>query len=240
MFPVPEKPDLSIRDIADYWSRETQATELELRDVIVRAWWGGHLQNPAGTPRLEALKILFEESREDSIAFVLGSVDSPPVETKRDDGGVDVDLRLRVPLPNNTPEAWTDANCADAFDALSRGWTEGVSEELSVGLGALAITRTDFMDWIDRTGYAVPKFWRSSPSDKKPQTSLGQKATVEFVTHFLQEMNPSATVEDTEAATRDHAAGRPIHRPYVRDAYRMHQKRLGKEVRPGRPRNPPA
>ncbi len=242
MFPAPDKTDLSIRDIADYWSRETHATELELRDVIVRAWWGGNLQNPAGTPRLEALKILFEERREDWITFVLDSVDSPPVETERDDGGVEVDLRLRVPLPNNTPEAWTDANCADAFDVLSREWTADMCKDLVVGLLATTVARVDFMDWIERSNFAAPKFWGQKRMHKASSKPLPEKATVKFVEEFLREVKPAATMTETEAAVRDHAraAGKTAHRPWVRKAYHKHQEAVGFEVRRGRRINPPA
>ncbi len=241
MFPVPEKPDLSIGEIADYWSRETRATQSELREAMIRAWWGGALEGPERTRRLEALKVLVEQAEKSEVAFLRGGTQDEPEIVERADGGADVDLRARVPLPEAGPENWTDSDCADAFDALSKHWTEDMCEELAVGLRAMTVARVDFMDWIVSAGSATPKFWGRERPHKAPTTPLAERATVALVEEILHG-NPAATMEQTEAAVRDraHAAGRTAHRPWVRAAYRNHQANAGHQVRPGRRRNPPA
>lgn len=242
MFPVPEKPDLSIGDIADYWSRETPATQRELREKMIRGWWRGTLEGPEPSKRLEALKVLVEQAERGEVAFLPGGTQDPPEIVERADGGADVDLRVRVPLPEAGPESWTDASCADAFEVLGKDWTEDMCVELVVGLRALTIARTDFMDWIERSDFAAPKFWGRKRPQKAPSKPLTEKATVEIVEGYLRKVKPAATMEETEAAVREqaHAAGRTAHRLWVREAYHKLQEEAGLKVRPGRRGNPPA
>lgn len=240
MFPVPETPDLSIGDIADYWSRETRATQRELEETMIRAWWGGTLEGPEPKKRLEALRVLVEQADRGQVAFLPGGTQDPPVVVELPDESADVDLRVRVPLPEADPESWTDAICADAFEVLGKDWTEDMSEELVVGLLATTVARVDFMDWIERSDFAAPKFWGRKRSGKKPPKYMAVRAILDFVNGYLC-AHPTATMDETVTAANYEAsaAGNRANRDVVRKAYIAYRHAQGPLPR-GRRANPPA
>jgi hypothetical protein len=234
MFPVPEKPDLSIDVIADYWSRTgSPAKERELEETMIRAWWGGKLEGPKETKRLEALKVLYELGGNGEVVFLVSGTQSLPEIVERA-GGAEVDLSVRLSLPGASPDNWTEDNCAEAFEALSIGWTEGMSEELTVALLSMSVSRLDFMDWIAQSGFSKLKFWRDKTLEvAAPKMSVSQVR--EFVENYVAGekgagRKPSQTGAEEDAKRQKMGFSRSV----LRRLYKENRRKEGVTISPGR------
>jgi hypothetical protein len=142
MFPIPAEINLSIREVADYWSREMRsprATERELRASLIAAWWRGELRSADEAQRLDVLRGLYSRGGHDGIVFIIPGMKSPPALKYPRGGGVEVDLRVRVPVPCESPASWTESNCTQAFEAIASGWDESKFSLLSPGMMAILL-----------------------------------------------------------------------------------------------------
>jgi hypothetical protein len=170
MFPIPSGQTLSFIDIADYWSREIKpsASQHELRSTISKAWWRGELVAANGPNRVQLLRALYLKCAE-CIAFSIPGAPEPPCSRVLDDGRVEVYLLPRIPLPNAQPDTWIDANCAEAFNAIAEAWDEKVFSLLAIEVPFIVLTRSEFIQWIDKCRYKRPTFWGSTSEDEDQQ-----------------------------------------------------------------------
>jgi hypothetical protein len=170
MFPIPSGRKLSFVEIANYWSREISppASPQELRDIIGKAWWRGELIAANGSNRLSVLRGYYLRSA-GFVAFVVPGVEEPPQWQSVDDGVVEFVRPLRVPLPNADSATWTDANCAEAFEAIAEQWKEAIISPSAPQFLDVVLTQSEFLRWIDTYRYTRPTFWGKAipqPTDK--------------------------------------------------------------------------
>ena len=160
MFPITKRA-LSVRDIADYWSREIdpRASKYELLNTLVAAWWLGEFRGHSRHSRLELLKIM-STSNELGIAFIVGEPD----------GSLARDPRPRIRVPSGDPETWDELACRDAFDALSEVTEKSSIKSFSgfaVFLLTIELTYEEFNTWRKKRRFHKPKFWRLLPNNSK-------------------------------------------------------------------------
>jgi hypothetical protein len=174
MFPISEQT-LPFIDIAQYWSREIypRASPLELRDTMSKAWWRGELVPANGPSRVNLLRALYAKCT-DHIAFAIPGLPEPPISRSLEDGGEVVFRLVRVPLPNALPDTWTDAICAEAFDAIAERWDEKVFSLLVHEVPFIVLTRSEFIQWIEKCGYKRPTFWDTISKEQKSTYETAQ------------------------------------------------------------------
>ena len=158
MFPIPSEQNLSLVEIADYWSGEIMPprSAQDLRDVITKAWWSGELTAANSPSRLSVLRGYYLRSA-NFIAFAIPNSEEPPQWVADDDRVIEFVRPLRVPLPNANPDTWTEANCAPAFDAMAQ-WKEALISPYPIFLH-IVLTSSEFFQWVDACGYKRPTFW---------------------------------------------------------------------------------
>src|SRR5262249_4055121 len=124
MFPGPEDILLAI-DIADYWSREIQPPKSrdELLADLESAWWLGEIVSGSTIRPFGYLKNLFKLMRKrpnPKVLFIAGSEAGPPQSIELPDGGVELDRRPRIHVPNGDPDTWDENSCARAFQEMAK------------------------------------------------------------------------------------------------------------------------
>lgn len=179
MFPIPSGRKLSFVEIAKYWSREISpsASPQELRDAISKAWWRGELVAANGLSRLSVLRGYYLKSA-DFIAFVVLGMEEPPQWRSVNDGAVEFVRPLRVPLSNADSKTWTDANCAEAFEAVAEQWNEAIISPSTPIFLDVVLTQTEFLKWIDTYGYKRPTFWGNASEavdEQQPADNTAQR-----------------------------------------------------------------
>lgn len=192
MFPIPSGRKLSVVEISDYWSREIKpsASPQELRDVISKAWWRGELVAANGSSRLSVLRGYYLRSA-DFIAFVIPGMEEPPQWRSVDDGVVEFVRPLRVPLPNADSDTWTDANCAEAFEAIAEQWNEAIIFPSAPLFLDIALARIEFLQWLDACQYERPTFWGKTSEDRDKTESTGNLIPQVAVTGVQSESDKS-------------------------------------------------
>jgi hypothetical protein len=160
MFPL-SKNSLSILEIADYWSRQSDATRAELYKVLEGAWWRGDLVGDAPVSRLELLKNLFA-SKMVKLDFIFESERGPRTcqVRKLRNGDVRIDLRPRITVPSKGATEWTEVDCGPAFNDLSEASSLG--SVIAPALAAISLTHDEFFNFVARSGYQIPTFWKPS------------------------------------------------------------------------------
>jgi hypothetical protein len=76
------------------------------------------------------------------------------------DGTVVVSFSVRVPIPNNDPESWSDANCVQAFEAIAEQWDEELFPFVASTVAGNTLTSSTFMKWVKNRKFAPPRFWK--------------------------------------------------------------------------------
>lgn len=172
MFPL-KSERLSLLDIAKYRSREIEppASMSELLDLLERAWWLGEIRGSSKTTRLELLTRMFSSLRDrDHPGLVfLGKNDS--CETLRQelpDGSLILDRRPRIPVPSVDVNAWDEAGCEAAFQALAQSPSRESCPEMAPVFAIIELTYDEFINWLAQRGWKKPKFW-SPPAKEKEQ-----------------------------------------------------------------------
>jgi hypothetical protein len=206
MFPI-SKEKLILRDIANYWSREIRppATADELLNLMVRAWWLGELVGDT-SPRVELLKkMAAKRNKEDeltNLVFVTPDEVELPTTKELPGGITEVDFRPRVPVPSTAMEAWDDALCEDAFSVLASDEVSHTDHYLEWGvlIQWIALSRTEFMNWLALRSYPLPTFWGTAGS-------IAAKATRPATLHRYEPAEPDSTA--TPPATLRKRPNRP-------------------------------
>jgi hypothetical protein len=163
MFPL-SADKLSFLKIADYWSRESRASQNELLAQLEAAWWLGEIVGNSAITRLQFLKNMYQSRHEpdmQSIVFVTQSDAGPPTDTPLADGGVIVDVRPRINVPGET-DAWTEDSCNDAFQELARLPSQQYFPQLSYSICYIDLTYEEFFGWARSRGFDLPGFWKPS------------------------------------------------------------------------------
>jgi len=185
MFPIPTDRTLSIREIAEYWSGDIHPTvsPRKLRESMVQAWWRGELlaaNVPTPIDELRALYSLHKSGSNDRVAFVVPGVDPLPTVTRLEDGSIEIDMRVNVPLPNESPGSWTAENCKEALTTIANNWDEArfdvVIARIVTGIG---LTHDQFFAWVNRHGFDRPTFWGTRPGAAPKQVKGSQLAKAE-------------------------------------------------------------
>jgi hypothetical protein len=178
MFPIPTDRTLSIREIADYWSRaiDPHASPRELCDTMIKSWWRGELLVPDAPRPIDMLRFLYANVDRDEVVFVIPGAEPASTVAQLEDGSVLVDLHcVRVPLPNGSPESWTTENCGETLEAIAKGWDEKIFRLLSPGLVGISLNIDQFLEWVDRHGFDRPTFWGTRPLT--PRQAKGPRRT---------------------------------------------------------------
>jgi hypothetical protein len=138
------------------------ASKHELYDLLERAWWRGEIHGDKKFDRLQLLKHMFKKvrHREDlGIVFIVCGEKAPPAEKGLPDGGVEVDLRLRVHVPSIDTDTWDIENCRVAFDALAQISSFESYPLIVPGLMSIKLTCSEFMRWVKNRSNDTPSFW---------------------------------------------------------------------------------
>ena len=184
MFPV-AADRLSMSQIADFWASEIatgdvklrERREVNIRDLLVSAWWRGELVGATRRTRLDFLKSLYV-TFDDEITFVLPGKGHRAI--KKQEGST----RIWVTVPSVDLDAWTVETCEVAFGTLATKWkrlrgnpdADPVIEatEPTTGYRALAweiesfeLLREEFLDWAASKRFELPKFWGPYGAQRK-------------------------------------------------------------------------
>jgi hypothetical protein len=99
------------------------------------------------------------------IVFVTPESTSPSDKIDLPDGHVAIDLRPHVPVPSGDADAWSEASCIPAFQALAPNPSLDYYPEWSPGFHALKLTRDEFFRWIAVRGFRYPTFWKGANAE---------------------------------------------------------------------------
>jgi hypothetical protein len=165
MYPIGAEKRLSFLEIADHWAGELRQPNRynQLLQNLIRGWWSGQFGLVEVERRLAMLKWLYKHHRND-ISFLIPGRVEPEATQELPDGGVVVDISYRVPLANDDPTSWTQANCAQAFKELADGWALRLIPDATDVLALLKISEADFTAYVGAQGYNRPKFWAAGAS----------------------------------------------------------------------------
>jgi hypothetical protein len=158
--------NLSIQEIADYWSREIQPPETpeELADFLESAWWLGKLKGlPPFTTRLALLRAMFRSARAGVSSGVVFFTPEEARGLEQPDGSLLIALDLerpRVPLPSEDPDTWTEESCVGAFEKLSQTPSRKHYHDRTIGFLLMKLNRDQFYSLLMEAGLKAPKFWR--------------------------------------------------------------------------------
>ena len=194
MFPI-AADRLPISQIADFWASEIapgdtklrERREVDIRDLLVSAWWLGELVGTARRNRLSMLTSLYK-TWNDEISFTLPGRYQRPIHKHL--GG----SRIWVTVPDVDPDNWTIDACETAFATLAQKWQRLrgnpeadpiiESTEPTDGYRVLAweiesyeIIRDDFFLWAASKQFELPRFWGAIFSEHKEEGHQGTKLT---------------------------------------------------------------
>jgi hypothetical protein len=245
--PIPSHRELSISEIAEHWHREIDppAPPREIREEMIKAWLRRELPATGGPQPIEVLRSLHGTGDVYPVLFVIKGDEPAPVSVPRDDGGVDVDVRVRLPVPNGSPATWNDDNCQEAFEALANDWSETRFGPLAVGLMLGITIRVErFFEWLDKRGSDRPTFWTPPPNVSTP-TRRERPVTEVNARGLYQEYSSSCDAEALRPTQHKfekfvQQKGFYSGRRHLRKIFKEKQAAAGKEVRRGRPKNSPA
>jgi hypothetical protein len=160
MYPISAEKRLSFFAIADHWAGELGQPNRynQLLEDLFRGWWSGQFGLVEAERRFAMLKWLYKHHRND-ISFLIRGCVEPEATQELPDGAVVLDISYRVPLPNEDPSLWTQANCAQAFKELADGWALRLIPDATNVLGLFKISEADFTVYVRARGYNRPKFW---------------------------------------------------------------------------------
>ena len=177
MFPIPSGRTLSFIEIGKYWSRDKSsfASSEELRITLSKAWWRGELVAENGPSRLNLLRALYSTCA-DFIAFAIPDVEEPQQWRSLPDSTIEFIRPVRVPLPNAHPDTWTDADCAEAFEAIVNAWEEELFQLTAPIVMGVVLTQGEFNQWINESKYRRPNFWGNA-DQRPPHRTLKTKRT---------------------------------------------------------------
>lgn len=155
MFPI-GKQNLSLLEIADYWSREIRppASRKELLRLLESAWWLGEIHGDSILIRLELLKRMFQSmgDRTDlGIVFITGEGQEQSTIERLRDGSVVVDVRPQIPLPSTDIGSWDEGNCESAFLALAQTASVESYPEITPALAFIELSFSEFTSWLVKT-----------------------------------------------------------------------------------------
>ena len=196
MYPISAEKRLSFLEIADHWAGELGQPNRYNRLVqdLIRGWWSGQFGLVEAERRLAMLKWLYKHHRND-ISFLIPGCVEPEATQELPDGGVLVAISYRVPLPNEDPSLWTQANCAQAFKELADSWALCLIPDASNNLAFLKVSEADFSSWVRAHGYSRPMFWAEGTRPRQASMvkvlsttkSRGRKPKLlDRVTHQMQ------------------------------------------------------
>jgi hypothetical protein len=174
MFPL-SADKLSFLKIADYWSRESPASQDELLAELEAAWWLGEIIGNSARTRLQFLENMYRSRHEphlQSVVFVTPSDPGPPAVTPLPNGEVVADVRPRISVPSETDD-WSENSYKDAFLELARLPSQQYFPLLSYSICFIELTSEEFFGWVARRGFEVPKFWKriAEATQTSPQGS---------------------------------------------------------------------
>jgi hypothetical protein len=164
MFPL-SADKLSFLKIADYWSRESRASQNELLAQLEAAWWLGEITGNSALNRLQFLKKMFESRREpymQSVVFASPDDAGPPSEIPLPNG--EIIIRPKIFVPAET-DGWTDNSCRDAFEALAELPSQQYFPLLSFSICFIDLTHQEFFGWARTRGFDLPGFWKGGSID---------------------------------------------------------------------------
>jgi hypothetical protein len=201
MFPL-SADKLSFLKIADYWSRESRASQNELLAQLEAAWWLGKIVGNSAITRLQFLKNMYRSRHEpdmQSIVFVTQSDAGPPTDTPLADGGVIVDIRPRITVPGETDD-WTDNSCSDSFAELAQLPSLEYFPHLSCGICFIDLTQEEFFGWVRAEGFGPPGFWKANIDDAK----IGSKQIISEPPNKLRPVSRTQASEIYERYRAEH------------------------------------
>jgi hypothetical protein len=157
--------NLSIQEIANYWSREIQRpkTPEELADFLESAWWLGKLKGlPPFTTRLALLRAMFSSARASVSSGIVFFTPEEASGVEQPDGSLLIALDLDrpgVPVPSRDPDTWTEESCVGAFEKLSQTPSRKHYHDRTIGFLSMKLSRDQFYSLLTEAGLEVPKFW---------------------------------------------------------------------------------
>jgi hypothetical protein len=190
MFPI-SKDKLSIEEITDYWSRETQppASPNELLAFLQGAWWRGEIKGETPLTRLALLKSMFNNDHLSGIAFVTREDAILPQGIELPDGSLKLDdLRPRVFVPSGDTDTWSEASCASAFGVLAKLKSFEHCTDRTIQFLMMELTLDEFVRLLREHNKDVPNFWRLPPD--KP--ALPRQASDAMIRTVTQDVYDSA------------------------------------------------
>lgn len=78
-----------------------------------------------------------------------------------------------IPIPSDEPEAWTDEECAAAYEVVAEHWSDSYFSLIAPAVtSGISLLEPSFAQWISDCGHTPPEFWR------KPQSQFPIPAKV--------------------------------------------------------------
>jgi hypothetical protein len=220
MFPL-SGDKLSFLKIADYWSRESRASQNELLAQLEAAWWLGEITGNSALNRLQFLKKMFESRREPHMQWVVFASPNdagPPSEIPLPNGEIIVRPKIFVPVET---DGWTENSCSHAFEALAELPSQQYFPLFSYSICFIDLTHEEFFRWARTRGFDLPGFWKgSSPDDAKigsklkvqepPKTSrqVSRAEASEIYKRYRDEHDGIPTRDEEEAYMKSRGVGR--------------------------------
>jgi hypothetical protein len=79
-----------------------------------------------------------------------------------------------ISLPSRDTSTWNEFNCEDAFKVLAQTSSIESYPEMTFSLAWIELTFEEFTDWLEKQGYAKPKFWKPSATKKLVSAKRGR------------------------------------------------------------------
>jgi hypothetical protein len=164
----------------------------------------------------------------------------PPQTEELANGGLNIIRPVWVPVPSTQSDAWTEASCAESFDAVADGWwimPEKVEHILGPIVAGVEIQRDVFRRWIIGRYYTRPKFWGNLRTSRlnRPERPMRRFSGSEITQHVKQivELQREQGKYPSEQRVKDEAIARGLKVP--RDVLRGELTKLNGPRRRGRP-----
>jgi hypothetical protein len=154
---------LSIDKITDYWSLEIKPpiSRDELLHFLQAAWWRGELNTGTKFTRLTLLQKMFKSARENYVTGVVFVTKIQQRIESEDEIFYLNDLeKLRIPVPSDSPETWTEASCAEAFETLAQAPSGQHYSDRTIQFLMMKIDYRQFAGLLTAHGIDLPSFWR--------------------------------------------------------------------------------
>lgn len=155
-------PTASFSDIAENLSRTHRLPENKILGLLLQGYWNGYFEDKEteAVKRLDMLKIMHDlESVSQHFIFAYKHDTPPATSEDLPDGGVRLDMRPVLPVPDANTNNWTIENCQKAFEKLAKesttiypnaSWPEYIPELMLPTFGMIKISYASYKKFVKK------------------------------------------------------------------------------------------